>query len=224
MRQHVNPLSRFFQIPIPLPYPAELFLKPHQPIHLDLGSARGKFLLEMAEMRKDWNFLGLEIRESLVRAAMADIEKKQLNNVQFHFCNINKSLEICPSNFPNDLIKTVSIQFPDPWFKRRHHKRRLIQPLLIISLCKILPLGSELFLQSDVLDLMNYMLLLIDKSSCFDRISIVDSLTSVDNPFPVRTERENYVINQGLPIYRAIFKRNNIKYPLLDQYNDSLSS
>ena len=213
MRQHVNPLSRFFQLPKEVPSPSELFLKPDQPLHLDLGSARGKFLLEMAEIHEDWNFLGLEIREVLVNSAIADIEKKKLSNVQFIFCNANNSLESFSCKFPKGLLKRVSIHFPDPWFKRRHYKRRLLQPSLLISLCKILPTGSELFIQSDVLDVVNYMVNLIEISYCFDRYLMIDSLLSIDNPFLVRTEREKYVLNKEFPIYRARYKRNNVAPP-----------
>ena len=54
MRQHVNPLSRVHQRPLPLPPPAELFGEPARPIHLDIGSARGGFLLELAyDLRYD---------------------------------------------------------------------------------------------------------------------------------------------------------------------------
>ena len=49
VRQHVNPLSRFYQLPRPLPPPAELFAQPALPLHLDIGAARGRFLLAMAQ-------------------------------------------------------------------------------------------------------------------------------------------------------------------------------
>ena len=69
MRQHVNPLSSFFQQPRPLPAPAELFPRPGQPLHLDIGCARGRFLLALAEQEPDSNHLGVEIRLALVEAA-----------------------------------------------------------------------------------------------------------------------------------------------------------
>ena len=69
MRQHVNPLSRFFQLPLELPEPHELFEHPSRPLHLDIGSARGKFLLSMASCKPEWNFLGVEIRRPLVITA-----------------------------------------------------------------------------------------------------------------------------------------------------------
>ena len=66
MRQHVNPLSQFFQLPLSLPSKNVLFRKSHYPIHLDIGAAKGEFLFELALKYSDWNFVGLEIREPLV--------------------------------------------------------------------------------------------------------------------------------------------------------------
>jgi len=65
MRQHVNPLSRFFQLPRELPAPEVLFGDPSLPIHLDIGSARGRFLLDLAAVQPHWNHLGVEIRLAL---------------------------------------------------------------------------------------------------------------------------------------------------------------
>jgi tRNA (guanine-N7-)-methyltransferase len=61
VRQHVNPLSQFFQLPLSLPSKNVLFKKSHYPIHLDIGSAKGEFLIELATKCPDWNFVGLEI-------------------------------------------------------------------------------------------------------------------------------------------------------------------
>ena len=122
MRQHVNPLSRFFQRNLILPTAADLFEKKDLPIHLDIGCARGKFLLEMAIANKEWNFIGLEIRESLVIAAEKERVGLGLDNVKFLFCNANMSLSNLLSKTKPNQLKKVSIQFPDPWFKNRHRK------------------------------------------------------------------------------------------------------
>ena len=72
MRQHVNPLSRVHQAPRPLPPLQELFARPSLPLHLDIGSARGRFLLAMARLHPLRNHLGVEIRRPLVQAAEAE--------------------------------------------------------------------------------------------------------------------------------------------------------
>ena len=111
MRQHVNPLSRFFQLPLELPKIDQLFENSDLPIHLDIGSARGKFLLSMATEHPEYNFLGVEIRKTLVFAAERERELLKQKNLRFLFCNANVSLENWLSKLPIGLLKIVSIQF-----------------------------------------------------------------------------------------------------------------
>ena len=132
VRQHVNPLSRFFQLPLELPAPAALFADPTQPIHLDIGCARGRFLLALAPLQPQGNHLGVEIRRGLVAAAEAERIDRGLGNLSFLFCNANISLEAWLSALPVGQLELVSIQFPDPWFKKKHHKRRVLQPALLL--------------------------------------------------------------------------------------------
>ena len=116
MRQHVNPLSRFFQLPLQLPAPKQLFERPEQPIHLDIGCARGRCLLGLAEQQPSWNHLGVEIRRPLVQSADRDAQASEHGNVRVLFCNANISLEGWMGALPQDRLQRVSIQFPDPWF------------------------------------------------------------------------------------------------------------
>ena len=78
MRQHVNPLSQFFQLPLSLPSKSILFKESQYPIHLDIGSAKGEFLIELASKFPKWNFLGLEIREALVSSSERKRQKLEL--------------------------------------------------------------------------------------------------------------------------------------------------
>ena len=94
MRQHVNPLSRFFQLPLQLPPPQELFRDPDLPIHLDIGCARGRCLLGIAALTPDWNHLGVEIRRPLVVSADRDAMASEHGNVRVLFCNANISLSL----------------------------------------------------------------------------------------------------------------------------------
>ena len=216
MRQHVNPLSRFFQVPLRLPLPAQLFLNPNLPIHLDIGSARGNFLLDLAETQANRNFVGVEIRHPLVVSANQDVERRELKNIRFLFCNANVSLQGWLCDMPSHLIQNVSIQFPDPWFKRKHHKRRVLQPSLLKSLAGAMSPGSELFLQSDFLGVINPMIDLIENSSYFDRLIVNNRSWLKANPYPIKTEREKYAIKNGLYVYRALYHRNHTNLSMIE--------
>ena len=215
MRQHVNPLSSFFQLPRELPSPETLFEHPYLPIHLDIGSARGNFLLSLAPLQPDWNHLGLEIRRPLVYTAEKTRKNLKIENLRFLFCNANISLKSWMLSLPKDRLQRVSIQFPDPWFKRRHKKRRVLQPSLLIGLANALQPCHKLFIQSDVFAIIQPMTSLVDLSCCFDRCEDVNGFWLEKSPFPIASEREAYVCSKGLQVYRALYTRNNQPIPKL---------
>ena len=212
MRQHVNPLSQFFQLPLSLPSKNVLFKKSHYPIHLDIGSAKGEFLIELASTYPDWNFVGLEIREPLV--AFCEKKRKQLNlnNLKFLFCNVNVSLDEWLLDFDDGQLKRVSIQFPDPWFKRKHYKRRVLKTNLLNSIAKSMNKDGEIFIQSDILKLFNSMTNTMDESKYFNRKDLGDMILLDKNPYNVKTDRELYSLKKNLPIYREMYIRNSLLF------------
>lgn len=216
VRQHVNPLSRFYQQPRPLPPLADLFADPDRPLHLDIGSARGRFLLALAPLRPEHNHLGLEIRRPLVSAAEADQEAAGFTNLRFLFAHAGVSLPDWLAQLPPGRLALVSLQFPDPWFKTRHHKRRVLQPPLLQALAGAMAPGAQLFLQSDVLAVIRPMVDLVEASGCFQRPETDPQPWRPTNPLPVPTERERHVEAQGLPVFRVLFVRNAAEPPPLD--------
>ena len=212
MRQHVNPLSQFFQLPLSLPSKNVLFKKSHYPIHLDIGSAKGEFLIELASTYPDWNFVGLEIREPLVAFCEKKRKKLNLNNLKFLFCNVNVSLDEWLLDFDDGQLKRVSIQFPDPWFKRKHYKRRVLKTNLLNSIAKSMNKDGEIFIQSDILKLFNSMTNTMDESKYFNRKDLGDMILLDKNPYNVKTDRELYSLKKNLPIYRAMYIRNSLLF------------
>ena len=89
MRQHVNPLSKnFFEID-PIPPINKIFENPDLPLHLDIGSASGDFLFELSSTNKNWNYIGIEIREKLVINANLKMKNREYKNLYFFFGNAN---------------------------------------------------------------------------------------------------------------------------------------
>ena len=212
MRQHVNPLSQFFQLPLSLPSKNILFEKSHYPIHLDIGSAKGEFLIELATKYPDWNFVGLEIREPLVSLCEKKRRKLELTNLKFLFCNVNVSLDEWLSDLDFGQLKRVSIQFPDPWFKRKHFKRRVLKTNILNSIAKAMSKDGEIFIQSDIFKLIEYMTNTIDENRYFTRKNVVD-LRSIDkNPYNVMTDREIFSLKKNLLIYRVMYIRNSLLF------------
>ena len=137
MRQHVNPLSKNFKEIKRIPSFIQMFGDPNLNLHLDIGCAAGEFLFDLALVNTSWNYLGIEIREKLVKTAKLKVLEREINNLYFVFGNAYNILNDAQSKFIFKNVKSISFNFPDPWFKKRHYKRRVIQPELILSLIHI---------------------------------------------------------------------------------------
>ncbi|MBN3949506.1 MAG: tRNA (guanosine(46)-N7)-methyltransferase TrmB [Nostoc sp. NMS7] len=208
VRQHVNPLNKKYQTPAsPLDW-ENIYAKPNQPLHLDIGCAKGQFLVNMAQIESNWNYLGLEIREPLVVAANKLRSELALTNLHYLFCNVNNSLDSLLSSLPPGSLQRVTIQFPDPWFKTRHAKRRVVQPELVAELANYLAVGCVVFLQSDMEFVAVEMRDRFAENPAFEKIGTEEWLA--ENPLPVPTEREISTQKKGEPVYRALFVKREV--------------
>ncbi|MEB3211073.1 MAG: tRNA (guanosine(46)-N7)-methyltransferase TrmB [Leptolyngbyaceae bacterium] len=205
VRQHVNPLSRKHQRTIEPPHWPTVYANPSAPLHLDIGSAHGQFLFQMAPQHPSWNFLGIEIREPLVYQALEKRDELGLTNLHFIICNANTALTPLLESLPRGMLQRVSIFFPDPWFKRRHQKRRVVQPELVTDLARVMPEGATIFLQSDV---EGVAIAMCQQFSAHEAFSRTDNHWLAENPIGVSTEREDMTLEKGLPVYRAMFVKN----------------
>lgn len=204
VRQHVNPLAQKYQQPVSLPDWQLVYADLTQPLHLDIGCGRGRFLLHMATLQPEWNFLGLEIREPLVMEALEKRDQLGLKNLHYVFCHANNSLRSLVESFPVGKLQRATIQFPDPWFKNRHQKRRMVQPELVDILALYLVEGGIVFIQSDVETLAVDMCSQVETHPAFKRQG--DSWLA-ENPFPVASEREKSTLERSEPVYRALFEK-----------------
>ena len=208
MRQHVNPLSKNFFEMDPIPPLIEVFENPKLPLHLDVGCASGDFLFELSLKNKNWNYVGIEIREKLVHSANLKIKGRESQNLFFFFGNANNIFNNSKNKLLIDSITSISFNFPDPWFKKKHHKRRVIQPKLINLLSNSMKRGSLIFIKTDVRDLFDHMELTISESIKFKKIPYQDvKFYESFNPNRIQTNREKYVILNQLKIYESIYKK-----------------
>jgi tRNA (guanine-N7-)-methyltransferase len=203
VREHVNPLSQKYQVPVQPPDWQKIFAKPDQPLHLDIGCGRGRFLLSMAQCEPDWNFLGLEIREPLVEQANNWKDELGLQNLHYLFCNVNNSIAPILRIAPSKVLHRVTIQFPDPWFKRKHQKRRMIQPAVVATLATHLVDGGNVLIQSDVKEVAQEICDRFAAHPAFQKQGSEDWLPT--NPLPIPTERETSTLLRGEPVYRVLF-------------------
>jgi len=116
------------------------------PIKVEIGFGNGAFLTEMAQRQPGINFVGLEVYKKGIKKAIKRIQRAGLTNVRVIRVEASASL---PKLFSAGEIAEIFINFPDPWPKRRHRKRRLITPSFVDTLHHLLEDGGKVYLATD---------------------------------------------------------------------------
>lgn len=116
------------------------------PTVLEIGFGMGKSLVAMAAAAPEKNFIGIEVHRPGVGACLMDAEEAGLTNLRVFEHDAVEVLEDC---IADGSLSTVQIYFPDPWHKKRHHKRRLIQPEFVELLRRKLAIGGIIHLATD---------------------------------------------------------------------------
>ncbi|GAB3376383.1 tRNA (guanosine(46)-N7)-methyltransferase TrmB [Spongiibacter taiwanensis] len=116
------------------------------PTVLEIGFGMGDSLAAMAEAAPDHNFIGVEVHRPGVGRLMHLIDEAGLTNLRAYCHDAVEVLETC---IPDERLSRVQVYFPDPWHKKKHHKRRLIQADFVQLLRRKLKLGGVIHLATD---------------------------------------------------------------------------
>lgn len=123
--------------------------------HLEIGFGMGDALIEMAENNPHINYLGVEVHPPGVGALLAQIVDRDLQNIRIYGEDVQQVLSAC---IPDESLDQVFVLFPDPWPKKRHHKRRLVRPEFVNLLWRKLKLAGKIHLATDITDYAEYIL------------------------------------------------------------------
>ncbi len=113
---------------------------------LEIGFGGGEALLQMARDHPEWNFLGIEVYRPGIGKLLRALATERIGNVRLL---IGDAAEILPQNFPDGVLDRIHLFFPDPWPKKRHHKRRLVQPPFVETVARKLKMGGLFHLATD---------------------------------------------------------------------------
>lgn len=116
------------------------------PLVVEIGFGSGSALLHRAALEPTRNFLGIEVHRPGVGGLLRGIEAQGLENVRVACCD---AVEFVEQVLPAGSVDEFIIEFPDPWPKKKHHKRRLVQPALVATLVGRLAPGGLLRLATD---------------------------------------------------------------------------
>jgi len=116
------------------------------PVVLEIGFGMGDSLLEMAVAEPDIDFVGIEVHSPGVGRLMNNAAERGIPNLRVYMADALDVLEDC---IPDASLNRVQIYFPDPWHKKKHHKRRMVQPPLIQHVRRKLVIGGLVHLATD---------------------------------------------------------------------------
>lgn len=171
-------------------------------IEIEIGFGRGQFLLQRRESAPTAGLLGIEIRAKHAYLVADKCARLKLPNVRILGGDARLVL---PQLGPEGCVARVVMCFPDPWWKARHAERRLMDEPLLNAIARMLKPGGELFVQTDVEERAAQFLDAISACSAFERAT--ESGYIDENPYGARSNRESRAIEDGLPIYRLLFKK-----------------
>ena len=134
------------------------------PLLLEIGYGNGASLLAQAIANPQQNHIGLEVHRPGAGHLLQEIDRQQLINVRIA---ITDAAAWLPVAVASDSVQTVQVFFPDPWHKKRHHKRRLIQTAFVDELARILAPGGTLMLATDWQNYAEHMLAVMTAHACF---------------------------------------------------------
>jgi tRNA (guanine-N7-)-methyltransferase len=149
------------------PAPADLralFAVPVDDVELEIGFGGGESMIAQAMARPRTGFIGIEPFANGMAKALAAIERESLANVRLHFEEAASVI----AWLPDGSIGRVDLIHPDPWPKRRHWKRRLVQDATVAQLARILRAGGELRFATDIADYAAWTLRRLLRSTAFE--------------------------------------------------------
>jgi tRNA (guanine-N7-)-methyltransferase len=174
-------------------------------LELEIGPGRGGFILERLAADPDICIIGLEIR--LKWASLLDERVRNLGFGGRGRVFAEDIRLVLPRFLPGSLAR-VFIHFPDPWWKKRHAKRRLAQPDVMEHLAFALAPGGELFVQTDVWDTARAYREAVEQHPEFEPLGDAPGCPLLaDNPYGARSPRERRVMADGMPVLRLRYRR-----------------
>ena len=176
----------------------------NNPIHVEFGTGRGKFITTLAKQNPDINYIAMEIKEEVLLKAVEKADEANLKNILFVWGNVNSILDY----FDKGEVSRVYVNFCDPWPKTRWSKRRLTHSSYLNKYREILDTDGEIHFKTDNQDLFEFSLNEIASNDWLLKNISLD-LAKNENIENVTTEYEDKFMSQGMKIYRCEAKKRN---------------
>lgn len=173
----------------------------HAPVELEIGSGKGMFLLAAAAERPQHIFLGIELLAKFANRAADRVARRKLSNVHMLRGDAQKFLA---EVVPDQSLMAVHVYFPDPWWRNKHKRRRVLNEQVVEDIQRSLAAGGKLHFWTDALDYYEHICGMIMDTTTFTGPDYVPQRPA-EHPLDYTTHFERLARTQGQPVYRAIF-------------------
>lgn len=175
------------------------------PVVLEIGFGMGDSLLEMAKNEPEKNFIGIEVHPPGVGKLINEAGKAGVKNLRVYMADAMDVLEDC---IPDASIDRLQLYFPDPWHKKKHNKRRIVQPVFVQKLRPKLKIGGVFHMATDWQPYAEHMLDVMNGSENYTNMSIVNGYSARPGYRPI-TKFEKRGERLGHGVWDLLFKRHS---------------
>ena len=188
---------------LPSPWKAEELFGRRAPLEVEVGSGKGLFLRSASVDRPDVDFLGIEISRKYARFAAAGLAKRSIGNA---IVVVGDAIQIFAEILADESLAAVHVYFPDPWWKKRHKKRRVMQEPLVPDIQRTLRPGGSLHFWTDVEEYFHTSLqVLAEKTQLEGPLQVAEPTSQHDMDYRTHFERRTRM--QAQTVYRSEFRK-----------------
>jgi tRNA (guanine-N7-)-methyltransferase len=172
------------------------------PVTLEIGFGNGESLLQQAEHHPENNYLGIEVHRPGVGHLIKRAHDAGLHNIRV----INHdAVEVLQHQIADNSLDCVQLFFPDPWHKKRHHKRRIVHPAFVQMICTKLKTGGLFHLATDWENYAEHMMAVMEQAQGFDNTSGKGNYAGDTDRPPTKFEHRGRKLGHG--VWDLVYKK-----------------